>query len=266
MRSLVTGGAGFLGSHLCDELINRGDEVICLDNLITGLKENICHLLNNERFIFVKGDVTIKINVKVDRIFHLASPAAPADCRENKNEVLKANVEGTLNLLKLNVPLLYTSSVRVLDSLGDKNYADSKHAGEILCDIYGAKVARLGSVYGPRMAYNDSRIIPTFIRQSPNISIYGDGSSLDSFCYVSDIVTGLCSFMGSDFVGILEFGSPELVTILDLALLIDKEIKIDFKTGNSVNRKFPDITKAKTILGWEPKISLKEGLTKMRCL
>jgi UDP-glucuronate decarboxylase len=288
MKYLVTGGAGFLGSHLCDALVERGDEVICLDNEVTGSWKNVKHLKENKKFAFLKDDITLPLVVgdrplfDVDAIFHLASPTAPVDCRLYPLQTLYSNIQGTVSVAKLaeklQVPLLYTSSIRVKDVIEydiglDKCYIEAKRVGEMLCVGFGFKVARLGNVYGTRMKENDSRVIPTFIRNVKMyqpIEIRGDRYQSETFCYVDDIVKGLILFMDSKYTEVIEFGGHEVVTLNRLVEIVCDSIlgsKADIEyTGNDckkVVRMLPNIATAKHLLGWDPKISLEEGIKKV---
>jgi nucleoside-diphosphate-sugar epimerase len=276
MRYIVTGGAGFLGSHLCDYLIDRDDKVLCLDNYTSGSINNVKHLLTNINFGWKEWNVSNYLDVqRIDGIFHLASITDPVKCKNNVVATLEANIQGTLNLLKLsknlNIPLLFASSIRVLDSGSNGCYIEGKRVGEILCNEYGAKIARMGNVYGPRMDKQDGRVIPTFIRkslQNETIKIWGDGSQLDSFCYYSDIVDGLCRFMDSSHSGVIEFGSSEVINISDLAKLVLKECNskssISFTNDKMDSiRKIVDISEAEKLLNWSPKINISQGLKRM---
>jgi len=274
MRYLVTGGAGFLGSYLCDYLIGRGDSVLCLDNYTTGSIENIKHLLSNINFDFIEWNVSNYFDVqRIDGIFHLASITDPVKCKKNVVATLEANIQGTRNLLQLSlnldIPLLFASSIRVLDFNINGCYSEGKKVGEILCNEYKSKIARMGNVYGPRMDKNDGRVIPTFIRnalKNDPIYILGDGSQIDSFCYYTDIVDGLYKFMNSSYSGVIEFGSSESITILNLAKLIIKQYNsksIILFSGNNSVRSIVDISKAKEVLNWNPEIDILQGLKKM---
>jgi nucleoside-diphosphate-sugar epimerase len=273
MRYLISGGAGFLGTTLCEYLLNNGDEVLCMDSLITGYKQNIIPFLSNPKFTFFEKDVVDFTGyIKVDGIFHLASPTAPQSCRDNVIKTIESNTTGTLNLLRLAkeyaIPLLYTSSIRVLDSTIDGPYSESKRIGELYCKEYGAKIARLGSVYGPKMNKNDTRVIPTFIRKSLNnedIEVWGNGSQLDSFCYSDDIMRGLVSFMNSEFKGLIEFSCPESISIKGLAdciiKLTNSKSKLKFLPCEvDCVRKLTNSSRARTLLQWETKVPLNEGL------
>jgi len=268
-KVLITGVSGLIGSTLAEKLIERGDQVLGIDNFSSGNKRNIENL--NKNFEYFEADIIKPIDIPVDFIVHLASITDPVLVKQNSVAVMEANTTGLLNLLKLaesqKISLLFASSIRVLDNTTDC-YREGKRTGELLCNEYGAKIARMGNVYGPRMDKNDGRVIPTFLRKTlanENITIWGDGSQIDSFCYVSDIVDGLCKFMDSNYSGVIEFGSAELVTISDLANLIITECNskssISFtKDKVDPTRKVVDISKAKELLRWDPKMSLKEGI------
>ena len=281
MRYLVTGGAGFLGSHLCDKLIAEGHYVICVDNYLTSSSKNIEHLAKNYRFEFLCADATsFKLDEKIDGIFHLASPTAPAQYNRNPEMTLEVNTSGTLNLLELarkyQIPMLYVSSIRVIENISNC-YINGKRNGESACieyvDSYGvnAKIARLGNVYGPRMAWDDSRVIPTFIRkihEENSLTIFGDGEQLDSFCYVDDIIEGICMmFFGKQCPTLMEFGG-EPISIKNLAEKIieicdNKNTRIEFKTDyEASSAQIANPEKAIEILGWKPKVSLYDGLLK----
>ena len=288
MRYLVTGGAGFLGSNLCDYLIGRGDQVLCVDNYITGSINNVKHLLSHINFSWLEWDVTKYLDVqRLDGIFHLASPASPYQCNKNGVETLLANTLGTLNMLKLanlrEVPILFTTTTKVKDISGlvsDKFYVYGKMTGELLCNEFmdkfslEVKIARMGNIYGHGMSADDSRVVPTFIRKAKNgesILVYANGEQLDSFCYVDDIVEALVLFMDSDKCCTYEFGSDEVIKISYLAELIvetfnSKSIIIFDNTKKVSNRYLPDISSALRDFNWSPKISLSCGLTNMmRC-
>jgi nucleoside-diphosphate-sugar epimerase len=272
MKILVAGGAGFIGSHLCEELLRRGHWVTCIDNLSTGDMSNIGHLFGAKRFNFGNFGVTSGFEYAVDAVFHLASPAAPGDIRRLNVETLTANVEGTDYLMRFGTSkFMFLSSMKVLgDCPRVAPYIHGKRYGEHACERAGAKVARLGSVYGPRMRLDDSRAVPVFINKAlrgETLSVWNGGAQLDSFCYVDDIVDGLIKFMDSSEHGIVEFGNPEPISIIDLARLIidltgsSSEIRTD-ENVLVVNEchKVPDISAARTKFEWEPKIDLKEGL------
>jgi len=282
MNILVTGGAGFIGSHLCDTLIKQGHKVFCIDNMVTGSYKNIQHLLKNYNFILKEGDVelidqVLQQNSEIRQIYHLASPTAPDDINKNKDMTRRVNSTGTCKLISLaeriRAKLLFVSSVKVCGECPRvRDYIFGKRMGEELTINSYGKVARLASVYGPNMSVTDSRVIPVFItktlRKEP-ISLWNGGSQIDSFCYVDDIVRGLISFMNSQEIGVIEFGAPEGISIKNLAEKIMNQITSDIvvKTDENVLvvdecHKVVDISKAKTLLGWIPAISLEEGLNR----
>lgn len=299
---LVTGGAGFIGSHLCDLLIDKGYKVICADNLLTGSKKNIEHLLDNPNFEFIEADVTSKFQVPdCEFIFHLASPASPVDYQNYSEETLLANSMGTLNILELakntGSKVLVASTSEVygdplehpqketyfgnVNTFGPRScYDESKRFAETATYVYlhkynlDARIIRIFNTYGPRMKKDDGRVVSNFINASLSgnpINIDGDGSQTRSFCYVSDMVEGIFKAMFSEGTKaeIFNLGNPDEYTVRQLADRIIKltgsksEIKYSgtFRENDPMRRQ-PDITKAKKILGWEPKVSLDEGLQK----
>ncbi|HBH87150.1 MAG TPA: NAD-dependent dehydratase [Syntrophaceae bacterium] len=297
-RILVTGGAGFLGSNLCDRLIKQGNEVLCLDNFFTGSKDNIIHLLTNSRFELIRHDIINPIFLEVDQIYNLASPASPIHYQYNPIKTIKTNVMGTINTLglakrvKARILLASTSEVygdpevhpQKEDYWGRVNpigirscYDEGKRAAECLMMDYhrqnnvDIKIVRIFNTYGARMALNDGRVVSNFIVQSlkgENITVYGDGSQTRSFCYVDDMVDGIIRMMGSreDFSGPVNLGNPDEFTILELAKTVNRmtksRSKIIFKSlpqDDPMQRK-PDISLARETLGWQPRISLEEGL------
>lgn len=281
-RILVTGGAGFIGSHLCEKLLIKGYKILCLDNLVTGSMNNIKSLSNRfpYTFEFLNADLMLDLNFKdnINEIYHLASPTAPADVKKNEITTLFVNSSVTESLLKYsdehNCKFLFVSSVKVLgDCTRVESYIHGKRTGEFLCRRERktkSKVARLGSVYGPNMATTDSRVIPVFIQKclkGEEISLWNGGTQQDSFCYVDDIVDGLIGFMESDYSGLIEFGNPEAISIMDLAKIILRYTgdKSSIKTTENVLvvdecHKVPDISKAIELLKWKPNISLHSGL------
>lgn len=301
---LVTGGAGFIGSHLCDLLVEKGYKVICIDNLITGSKKNNEKLLNSPNFEFIEADIASGsryLASSVDYIFHLASPASPIDYQKHPEETLLANSLGTLNVLNFSkekgsrVLIVSTSEIYGdpkehpqketyfgnVNSFGPRScYDESKRFAEaatyVFLHKYGvdARVVRIFNTYGPRMQRDDGRVISNFINQSLSgevLKIDGDGSQTRSFCYVSDMVEGLFKAMFSNGTAgeIFNLGNPDEYRIKDLAEKIikmtDSKSKIEF-TGSfredDPMRRQPDISKAKKLLGWEPKIGIDEGLQK----
>jgi len=296
MRILVTGGAGFIGSHLIDRLMNQGHEVICLDNFYTGHKNNIIKWLNNPYFDLIRHDVTEPIRLEVDQVYHLACPASPIHYQFNPVKTVKTNVIGTLNMLglakRVKARFLLASTSEVYgdpqvhpqseDYRGNVNctgpracYDEGKRMAETLAFDYhrghdvDIRIARIFNTYGPRMLENDGRVVSNFVVQALRgepLTIYGEGSQTRSFCYVSDLVEGLIRLMNGDKIGPINIGNPEEYTILQLAQIIQGMINPDaelvFKPlpeDDPIKRK-PDITKAKTWLGWEPSIPLHEGL------
>lgn len=299
---LVTGGAGFIGSHLCDYLIEKGYKVICLDDFITGSKKNIEHLIKNPNFELIDADITKKPQIPpVDFIFHLASPASPIDYQEHPEETLLANSMGTLNVLNLandykaKVLIVSTSEIYGdprehpqketylgnVNSFGPRScYDESKRFAEaatyVFIHKYGidARVVRIFNTYGPNMQKDDGRVISNFINEAlegRDIVAHGDGTQTRSFCYVSDMVEGLFKAMFSEKTAgeVFNLGNPEEYTIKDLAEKITKMTNSKshitfsgkFRPDDPMRRQ-PDITKAKAILGWEPKVKLDEGLQK----
>jgi len=300
---LVTGGAGFIGSHLCDYLIGKGYKVICLDNLITGSKKNIEHLLNNPNFEFIKADVSQPITynlLPIRYLFHLASPASPVDYQNYPEETLLANSEGTLKMLKLalqsGAKILVASTSEVygnpkehpqkesywgnVNSFGPRAcYDESKRFGEAATYVYlnkygiDARIIRIFNTYGPRMRKDDGRVISNFVNQAiknEQVTIYGEGTQTRSFCFVSDMVAGIYQAMFAKAARgeVFNLGNPEEYSMSNLAKkireMIGSKSEIVFKPlpPDDPTRRCPDIGKAKRILGWEPKISVDEGLQK----
>lgn len=301
---LVTGGAGFIGSHLCDKLIENGYKVVCLDNFITGSKRNVEHLIGNPNFELIESDIASNEKTlipKVDYVFHLASPASPIDYQDNPEETLLANSMGTLNVLNLakedgaKVLIVSTSEIYGnplehpqketyygnVNSFGPRScYDESKRFAEaatyVFIHKYGldARIVRIFNTYGPRMQKDDGRVISNFVNEALSgidINADGDGTQTRSFCYVSDMVEGLYKAMFEDKTNgeVFNLGNPEEFTIKDLAEKIiqmtGSKSKLNF-TGkfrpDDPMRRQPDITKAKNLLGWEPKVNLDEGLGK----
>ncbi|EGJ35305.1 MULTISPECIES: UDP-glucuronic acid decarboxylase family protein [Moorena] len=296
MRILVTGGAGFIGSHLIDRLMAEGHEVICLDNFYTGHKRNILKWLAHPYFELVRHDITEPIRLEVDQIYHLACPASPVHYQYNPVKTIKTNVMGTLYMLglakRVKARLLLASTSEVYgdpdvhpqseDYRGNVNpigirscYDEGKRVAETLAFDYhrqngvDIRVARIFNTYGPRMLENDGRVVSNFVVQALKgeaLTVYGDGSQTRSFCYVSDLVEGLIRLMNNDHTGPINLGNPGEYTILELAQAIQKMVNPDteiiFKPlpQDDPRRRQPDISKAKTLLGWEPTITLSEGL------
>jgi len=296
---LIVGGAGFIGSHLCEELFNQGNKIICLDNFFTGSKNNVKHLIKNSNFKLIKHDVEKPYFFKVDQIYNLACPAAPIWYQKDPVKTVKTNVLGAINALelakKLDCQILQTSTSEIYgnpeihpqteDYWGNVNpigkracYDEGKRCAETLFfDYYreygiNIKVVRIFNTYGPRMAINDGRVVSNFIIQAlsgKNITIYGKGTQTRSFCYVDDMVKGLIAMMNNGkFTGPVNLGNPVEFTIKELAdqiiSLVDLKSKIvyeDLPVDDPVRRK-PDIALAKKKLNWQPKISLENGLKK----
>jgi dTDP-glucose 4,6-dehydratase len=297
-RTVITGGAGFLGSHLCDYFIDRGHEVICIDNLITGDPGNIAHLFGNERFRFIKHDVTdfIHVNGKIDNILHFASPASPIDYLKLPIHTLKVGSLGTHKALGLAKAkrakfLLASTSECYGDPLehpqsedywGHVNpvgprgvYDEAKRFAEAMTMAYSrhegisTRIVRIFNTYGPRMRREDGRALPTFMRQAltgENITIFGDGKQTRSFCHVDDLVRGIYLLLQSEEVYPVNLGNPEEITVGEL---VEKIIRVcgtrsrvvyeDLPEDDPKVRR-PDISKAKRVLGWEPQIKIDEGL------
>lgn len=297
---MITGGAGFIGSHLCDRFIAEGDEVICLDNLITGNLDNIAHLFGHPKFKFIKYDVTEFLYVpgEVDYILHFASPASPMDYVKYPIQTLKVGALGTHKALGLakakgarfllastsevyGDPLVHPQSEEYwgnVNPIGIRGvYDEAKRFAEAMTMAYhryhglDTRIVRIFNTYGPRMRTDDGRAIPAFMTQAlkgEDITVFGDGKQTRSICYIDDLVDGIFKLLMSNYVYPINLGNPDEVTILDLAMEIKELAKsksqIVFKPLPPDDPKVrkPDITKAKEILGWEPKISRKEGLTK----
>ena len=296
MRILVTGGAGFIGSHLIDRLMAQGHEVLCLDNFYTGDKRNIVKWIGNPYFELVRHDITEPIRLEVDQIYHLACPASPIHYQYNPVKTIKVNVLGNLYMLglakRVNARILLASTSEVY---GDPDvhpqpeeyrgnvsctgpracYDEGKRVAETLAFEYhrehktDIRVARIFNTYGPRMLENDGRVVSNFIVQALKgtpLTIYGDGSQTRSFCYVSNLVEGLMRLMNGDYIGPINIGNPGEYTILELAQMIQGMINPDAELvykplpQDDPQQRQPDITKAKTYLGWEPTIPLKDGL------
>ncbi len=300
-RILVTGGAGFLGSHLIDRLIARGDEIVCADNLFTGSKRNIDHLHSNPRFEFIRHDVTFPLYVEVDQIYNLACPASPVHYQHDPVQTTKTSVHGAINMLglakRLDCTILQASTSEVYgdpaihpqreDYWGNVNpigirscYDEGKRCAETLFFDYHRqndvkiRVARIFNTYGPRMHPNDGRVVSNFIVQAlrgDDITLFGDGNQTRSFCYVDDLVNALIRLMDVEdrnFTGPVNLGNPGEFTIRQLAEMV---VGLTGSASNIVYRPLPsddpmqrkpDITLAEEKLGWQPKIELQEGLLK----
>jgi UDP-glucuronate decarboxylase len=297
-RILVTGGAGFLGSHLADRLIAEGHEVLCVDNFYTGRRQNVAHLSSNPRFELMRHDVTFPLYVEVDEIYNLACPASPVHYQNDPVQTLKTSVHGAINMLglakRLRARVFQASTSEIYgdpavhpqteEYWGHVNprglracYDEGKRAAETLFFDYhrqhglAIKVARIFNTYGPRMHLNDGRVVSNFVVQAlkgDDITVYGDGQQTRSFCYVDDLIDGFLRLMSSDdgMVGPVNLGNPGEFTILELAekvvALTNSRSRIVRKPlpSDDPRQRCPDITLARTTLGWEPQIALDEGL------
>jgi UDP-glucuronate decarboxylase len=297
-RVMVTGGAGFLGSHLCERLLDAGYEVLCVDNFFTGRRGNVSHLLGNPRFELMRHDVTFPLYVEVDEIYNLACPASPIHYQYDPVQTTKTSVHGAINMLglakRLGAKIFQASTSEVYgdphvhpqteDYWGNVNpigprscYDEGKRCAETLFFDYHRqhrlriKVARIFNTYGPRMHPNDGRVVSNFIVQAlrgEDITIYGDGLQTRSFCYVDDLVSGFLKLMatGNDVTGPINLGNPGEFTMLELAetvvRLVGSRSGIVHKPlpADDPKQRQPDITRARTTLGWEPTVPLEEGL------
>ena len=296
----VAGGAGFLGSHLCEKLLSDGHDVICIDNFFTSNKNNVRHLLNDNKFELMRHDITFPIYLELDQIYNLACPASPIHYQSNPVQTIKTSIHGSINLLGLakrtNSKIFQASTSEVygdpefspqsenywgrVNPIGLRAcYDEGKRAAETLFFDYNRqhkvdiRVARIFNTYGPRMLPNDGRVVSNFITQAlknENITIYGDGLQTRSFCFVDDLIEGIYNFMSVEkkITGPINFGNPSEITINDLAKLIiemtnskSKIIKLELPEDDPKKRK-PDISLAKKTLNWSPKTSLEEGLKK----
>ena len=299
MRALVTGGAGFLGSHLCERLLGRGDEVICLDNFFTGQRKNIEHLLDFKHFELIRHDVTEPILLEVDRIYNLACPASPVHYQYNPVKTIKTSVMGAINMLGLakrtKARILQASTSEVygdpdvhpqpesywgsVNPIGIRScYDEGKRVAETLFMDYhrqnavDIRIVRIFNTYGPRMHPNDGRVVSNFIVQAlrgEDITIYGDGSQTRSFCYVDDLIEAKLRMMDQDqSIGPVNIGNPGEFSMLQLAQqvveLTGSKSRIVHKSlpSDDPRQRQPDITIAKQLLGWEPKVELRVGLAK----
>lgn len=297
-RILIAGGAGFLGSHLADKILAEGHDVLCVDNLFTGRKDNIRHLLSNPKFEFLRHDITMPLFVEVDEIYNLACPASPVHYQRDPVQTTKTSVMGAINLLglakRLEVPILQASTSEVygdpeihpqpesywgkVNPIGVRScYDEGKRVAETLFFDYhrqhgvAIKVMRIFNTYGPRMDPSDGRVVSNFIMQAlrgDDITIYGDGTQTRSFCYVDDLLNGMVRLMNSDpaFLGPVNIGNPGEFTMIELA---EQVIALTNSSSKLVHRPLPsddprqrrpDISLASEKLGWAPKISLAEGL------
>jgi UDP-glucuronate decarboxylase len=299
-RVLVTGGAGFLGSHLCERLLERGDEVLCVDNFFSSTRHNVAHLLDNHRMELLRHDVSFPLYVEVDEIFNLACPASPVHYQFDPVQTTKTSVIGAINMLglakRLKVKVLQASTSEVygdptvhpqteeywgnVNPIGMRScYDEGKRCAETLFFDYrrqhnmAIKVVRIFNTYGPRMQPNDGRVVSNFIVQAlqgRNITIYGDGSQTRSFCYVDDLIEGVLRMMSTtaDVTGPINIGNPSEFTIRELAELVIEltasKSKLDFQPlpSDDPRQRQPDISRTKAVLGWEPKTQLREGLAR----
>src|SRR5215216_1289211 len=295
-RILVAGGAGFIGSHLCRRLVAEGNDVICVDNLVTDRRENIQELMGDSRFEFTRHDVIEPLLLEVDQVYHLASPASPIHYQSNGIKTLKTNFLGTYNLLgiakRVGARFLLASTSEVYgdpdvhpqpesywgncNPIGERSmYDEGKRVAEALTMQYHrqndvrVRIVRIFNTYGPLMCPDDGRVVSNFIVQALRgepLTVFGNGSQTRSFCYVTDLVDGLIRMMNSEMTGPVNFGNPCEKTVLEIAQLvldmIGGESKIEFRPlpSDDPRRRKPDITLAREHLGWEPKISLEDGL------
>jgi dTDP-glucose 4,6-dehydratase len=300
MRILVTGGAGFIGSHLCDRLLSDGHEVLAMDNLITGSEDNIAHLAGNRHFMFIYHDVTNYIYVPgpLDAVMHLASPASPVDFARVPIQILKVGSLGTHNALGLALAkrarfLLASTSEVYGDPLvhpqpesywGNVNplgvrgvYDEAKRFAEAITMAYhrahdlDVRIIRIFNTYGPRMRLDDGRVVPNFVSQALRrepLSVYGDGSQTRSFCYVSDLVDGMVRLLSSSILGPVNVGNPDEISMLEFARLIDRLVGNDsgivFRPlpADDPHVRQPDISNARAGLGWQPSVTLEDGLAR----
>ena len=299
-RILITGGAGFIGSHLCERLLNEGNDVICLDNFFTGSKDNIRHLIGNNRFELVRHDITKEFYAEVDQIYNLACPASPIHYQYNPIKTMKTSVIGIMNVLGLakrcKARILQASTSEVYgdpkvhpqteDYWGNVNpigirscYDEGKRCAETFMMDYhrqnnvDIRIVRIFNTYGPKMALDDGRVVSNFIVQAlknEDITVYGEGKQTRAFCYVSDLVEGIIRMMNNEegFIGPVNLGNPVEYTILDFAKLIieltNSKSKIVFKElpQDDPTQRLPNITQAKEKLNWQPKVDIKDGLMK----
>jgi UDP-glucuronate decarboxylase len=299
-RVLVSGGAGFLGSHLCERLLERGDEVLCVDNFFSSTRYNVAHLLHNHRMELLRHDVTFPLYVEVDEIFNLACPASPVHYQFDPVQTTKTSVIGAINMLglakRLKIRVLQASTSEVygdpsvhpqteqywgnVNPIGMRScYDEGKRCAEALFFDYRRqhnlpiKVVRIFNTYGPRMHPNDGRVVSNFIVQAlkgEDITIYGDGGQTRSFCYVDDLVEGMLRMMSTppEVTGPLNIGNPNEFTIRELAELVieitatKSKLKFEPLPSDDPKQRKPDISRAKAVLGWEPKTQLREGLAK----
>ena len=300
MRILVTGGAGFLGSHLSERLLADGHEVVCADNFFTGSKKNVQHLRDNPNFELIRHDITFPLYLEVDAIYNLASPASPIHYQKDPVQTTKTNVLGSINMLglakRLGIPIFQASTSEVygdpevhpqpesywghVNTVGPRAcYDEGKRAAETLFFDYhrqhglNIRVARIFNTYGPRMAVDDGRVVTNFIMQALRgepITIYGDGTQTRSFCYVSDLIEGFVRLMNNDkgLTGPMNLGNPNEMTMFELADQVialtgsKSELIMEPLPQDDPKQRKPDISLAKRELGWEPQVQLVEGLTR----
>lgn len=298
-RILVTGGAGFIGSHICERLIKEGNEVVCLDNFYTGRRKNVTHLLDSRSFEIVRHDITEPILLEVDQIYHLACPASPVHYQHNPVKTIKTNVMGTINMLglakRVGARILQASTSEVygnplehpqketywgnVNPIGPRScYDEGKRVAETLMMDYqrqnkvDVRIVRIFNTYGPRMLFDDGRVVSNFIAQAIKgepLTVYGDGSQTRSFCYVDDMCEGIIRMMNVDnFIGPVNLGNPNELTVKELTekilTLTASSSPVIYKPlpQDDPSRRRPDISLAKAKLGWEPKVELVDGLKK----
>ena len=296
-KILITGGAGFLGSHLCERLLTEGNEVICVDNFFTGSKRNIAHLLGNPYFEVIRHDVSFPLYLEVDQIYNLACPASPIHYQHDPVQTTKTSVHGAINMLglakRVKARILQASTSEVygdpevhpqqesywgrVNPIGIRScYDEGKRCAETLFFDYhrqnrlDIRVARIFNTYGPRMDLEDGRALPNLLKQAllgQSLTIYGDGAQTRSFCYVDDLVEGIYQLLLSDEHMPVNIGNPVEMSILQFAQVIKRMTEnsaeftyVDSRSSRDPQRRRPDITRAQTILGWEPKVNLEEGL------
>ncbi len=298
VKNIITGGAGFIGSHLVDRLLNEGQKVLVLDNLFTGRKDNISKWIGNPDFQFKLHDVTLPIDVEADMIWHLACPASPVHYQLDPIKTAKTNFLGTLNMLNLakknNARFILASTSEIygdpevhpqtenykgsVNTIGPRScYDEGKRISETLCYDFKRmhnleiRVMRIFNTYGPRMLPKDGRVVSNFITQAirgESLTIYGDGSQTRSFCFISDLVEGIIKVMNSNYELPINLGNNREFTILELAELIKKELNPDLQfifkelPDDDPKRRKPDLELAKRIINWEPRINISEGITK----
>ena len=297
-RSLITGGAGFLGSHLAGKLLEKGEEVICLDNFFTGTKKNLQELIKNKNFELIRHDITEPIKLEVDKIWHLACPASPIHYQFNPIKTTKTSFMGTYNMLglakRIGAKFLLASTSEIygdpeehpqresyrgsVNTTGIRScYDEGKRVAETLCADYqrmhgvDVRIMRIFNTYGPNMRFDDGRVISNFIVQAlknEKITLYGDGSQTRSFCYVDDLINGMILLMQSEYQNPVNIGNPHEFSIKELAYLvralINPNLEFEYKDlpKDDPRQRKPSIKLAKELLNWEPKIELKDGLIK----